>query len=756
MFSLSRIFSCSWRKLRSFYTWTMDHILASEVLVVVLQAPEGLTFSEFRRLFHSTHGYPLDLARYGYRSLQHLLDDMKDLVVVVEAADQEPQIACRSIHQHTYIFLGENEISPEVGLCSAQAMEKPSASNRPRDVPGLGEISLSSSQCSLSSGVQTPSSDIFLTEKKNTHLEEDCCDQASLDDLHQLNIQCMESAEVSHYVLHHQEGLQEASELLTNSLSTFPTGLKLRKLKEVVKNKHGTDLEELSRSLGCVDVLHLLQHLPNIRILHPLKPANCVVQLQGGLWKTPLSSSQCSFASGVLTPSSDAFLAEEKDTLLKEDCIDQATLDDLQQLNIQCMENEEASHYVVPQHKDSKPSDGCKKSNYEKRGTAPPRSQSASKTSKNTALTSRPLPCNSSATPGSIHPQNSIHIQNTPRQSFRKPSPLTNQTKSKAKSKPARRNATPTKPQATKESLVKYPFKIQKPPLKQTAADQLSKPLVVTHHNHQHQEKSYTPQVSRLRTAALSYSSVVSQNIAEAPANESPLNNPPAPYPTSIHYIDASKTEHSAPNFSPPISDFPHLSEKTKNGSYCSRAMESEHLLASQKNGEELKNNISCVLEAHPKGMSLFQFQHTYRTMFHRMLPLNGYTTVKQMLEEMKEVVRMEDLGVQCWLFPVSSHAVSSQRMDLEFGLQNQPVSEQLGHSIHATMSTVNQLKNKLQNESQHKLVTSKALLDNPARNLSKPGHQDDLKNTCDIGREWAFTFRNGDSALPHRAGVGT
>ncbi|XP_078511083.1 uncharacterized protein LOC144770439 [Lissotriton helveticus] len=997
----------------------MDHILESEVLVVVLQAPEGLSFGEFRRLFHSTHGYPLDLARYGYSSLQRLLDDMKYLVAVVAVADQEPQIACRSIQRHTYVFLGENKICPKVGLRSVQSLKTSSTSNRPRDVPGLrevsrapssslcllasedqtpasealltekwatnleklkedwneqhpvddlqqpnsqslesakpgmvvpcqegiqrasellantlstfatglklrklkeavktkhgtdleelsrslgyvdvlhllehlpnirllhpsrpakcvvqlqgglGETSLSSSQCSLASGFQTPSSDVFLTENNDTHLEKDCSDHAILGDLqpptiqgmesaeaslyiahyqkgiqkasellantlsifatglklrklkevvktkhgtdlealsrrlgcvdvlHLLkhlpnikllhpskpancvvqlqeglretslsssqcslasgvqtpssdvfltekkathfeencsdesgdlqlpNIQCVEGTEASHYVYHHQEGIQNASELLENTLRTFATGLKLRKLKEVLKTKHGTDLEELSRSLGYVDVLHLLQHLPNIRLLHPSKPAKCVVQLQGGLRETSLSSSQCSLASGVQTPSSDAFLTEKKATQFEEDCGDQAALEDLQSPNIQCVKSAEASHYFAHHQEDSKRADGCKKLNNEKRGTVPSRSQSASTKPKpqSMPLMPRPLPCDSSTIPGSILPQNNIHNHNKPKQPFTKHSTSTNQVQRKDKNNLARRNSFPTKSQASKESSIKYPFQVQKPYLNKKTAD---------HDNVQHQEKSYTPQVSRLRTAALSYSSVVSHNISEATVNRPPLNNSPASYSTSIHYIDASNSQHSAQNFAPPISDFPPLSEKTQIGSQCSSPLETDDLLTSGKNSEELRNNILFLLEAHPEGMSLFQFQNTYRRMFHHMLPLNGYMSVKQMLEEMKEVLRMEDRGIQHWVFPVSSRAPSTERMDEELeDSESQPVGEPLSHYIDATMSTSNQLKHKPQNETEHNLFSSKAIMHNSARNLSKPTYPSDYENTC-------------------------
>ncbi|XP_029440261.1 nascent polypeptide-associated complex subunit alpha, muscle-specific form-like isoform X2 [Rhinatrema bivittatum] len=80
-----------------------DPILKEEVLVALLQKPQGVTFGQFAGVFHQTHGYQLKLSRHGYNSLQSLLNDMKDLVVVLGAGTQDPLIRCRFPSHHRLV-----------------------------------------------------------------------------------------------------------------------------------------------------------------------------------------------------------------------------------------------------------------------------------------------------------------------------------------------------------------------------------------------------------------------------------------------------------------------------------------------------------------------------------------------------------------------------------------------------------------------------------------------------------------------------
>ncbi|KAH1181228.1 hypothetical protein KIL84_002162 [Mauremys mutica] len=68
--------------------------LQGAVLGLLLSHPGGVPLRDFGRLFHQHHGRRLDLPRHSYRSLRHLLGDMKELVVLEEEG-KEPWVRCR-------------------------------------------------------------------------------------------------------------------------------------------------------------------------------------------------------------------------------------------------------------------------------------------------------------------------------------------------------------------------------------------------------------------------------------------------------------------------------------------------------------------------------------------------------------------------------------------------------------------------------------------------------------------------------------
>ncbi|CAM2110195.1 unnamed protein product [Caretta caretta] len=67
--------------------------LKGAVLGLLLSHPGGIPLRDFGRLFHQHHGRRLDLPRHGYRSLRHLLGDLKELVVLDEEG-KEPWVRC--------------------------------------------------------------------------------------------------------------------------------------------------------------------------------------------------------------------------------------------------------------------------------------------------------------------------------------------------------------------------------------------------------------------------------------------------------------------------------------------------------------------------------------------------------------------------------------------------------------------------------------------------------------------------------------
>ncbi|XP_006026853.1 uncharacterized protein LOC102384293 [Alligator sinensis] len=68
--------------------------LKGAVLKVLLSQPGGVAVWDLERLFCQHHGWPLELRQHGYHSLQHLLGDMADLVVLAEE-ENELQVRCQ-------------------------------------------------------------------------------------------------------------------------------------------------------------------------------------------------------------------------------------------------------------------------------------------------------------------------------------------------------------------------------------------------------------------------------------------------------------------------------------------------------------------------------------------------------------------------------------------------------------------------------------------------------------------------------------
>ncbi|XP_040290512.1 uncharacterized protein LOC121003002 isoform X2 [Bufo bufo] len=66
-----------------------------------------------------------------------------------------------------------------------------------------------------------------------------------------------------------------------------------------------------------------------------------------------------------------------------------------------------------------------------------------------------------------------------------------------------------------------------------------------------------------------------------------------------------------------------------------------------------IKENIQLLLNQHDNGLSVFQLQKLYLFQFGQPLKFRGSTTLKQLLLELKDVVKIEGVGVQLLVFPV-------------------------------------------------------------------------------------------------------
>lgn len=68
-----------------------------------------------------------------------------------------------------------------------------------------------------------------------------------------------------------------------------------------------------------------------------------------------------------------------------------------------------------------------------------------------------------------------------------------------------------------------------------------------------------------------------------------------------------------------------------------------------------IKENIQVLLAQHVNGLSVFQLQKLYLFTFRQPLKFKGSITLKQLLLELKDVVKIEGVGVQMLVFPVNA-----------------------------------------------------------------------------------------------------
>lgn len=69
----------------------------------------------------------------------------------------------------------------------------------------------------------------------------------------------------------------------------------------------------------------------------------------------------------------------------------------------------------------------------------------------------------------------------------------------------------------------------------------------------------------------------------------------------------------------------------------------------------QLEQKVALVLEGHPEGMSLFHFRQAYSATYLTSFPLDGATSVKDKLQAMPRVVRVQGCGAQTLVFSATS-----------------------------------------------------------------------------------------------------
>ncbi|XP_043937260.1 uncharacterized protein LOC122809657 isoform X2 [Protopterus annectens] len=80
-----------------------------------------------------------------------------------------------------------------------------------------------------------------------------------------------------------------------------------------------------------------------------------------------------------------------------------------------------------------------------------------------------------------------------------------------------------------------------------------------------------------------------------------------------------------------------------------------QSVTAKVSTSSDLKQNIAYIVEQHPEGLSLFKLQDAYTSQFKHHIPLDGYSSINHLLNDMSDIVSMEGLGAQTVIYPAKS-----------------------------------------------------------------------------------------------------
>ncbi|KAM4651623.1 uncharacterized protein O3C94_014025 [Discoglossus pictus] len=535
----------------------MDEILRSEIIIVLEQKNEVVTFEEFAGLFHQTHGYQFQLSNYGYKSLKALLEDMKDLVVLEETFRGQV-IKCRPSYKVTALFISGNSASQaDVSVVSGDQKSPssdPVLTNKTKNDLRKHKVAHLQPGCAMAkpqdnkpSVITTPTHEqlLSISEKKITHSGvnlfplQKCNSSTENPDENKTGKPVSQSPASNTLPTNCTNNLKDGNKSPSSSNSCSTTqkldvaavirhiltinnkGMGIKKMRKLILENHKVDLDKYSQSCGYSDALSMLKQMPDIE------------------------------------------LRKDKIAQLRQDCA----------MN-------------KPQH--NKPSETlcvaqkhgiCNVVNIKQNNWTP-----------KTFL----LP----------HPYKSI-TTNVP------PSTRTKELKTKKEAiKPSVQRETKNKP-------------IQNWPKPNTRMMSVPYTLI--------DKKQYLPGNQNVQVA----DSKVKPNMTYAQAS---INN----IRVTQRALPASPMRNANPNV--------HMVHPTHVHPRTEHTKVSINLT--------IKENIKNVLKRHTNGISLFQLQKFYMFIVGNPMSLSGYSSVKQLLMEMSDVVKMQGLGVQTLVYPISSAAV--------------------------------------------------------------------------------------------------
>ncbi|XP_019386556.1 PREDICTED: uncharacterized protein LOC109307233 [Crocodylus porosus] len=441
--------------------------------------------------------------------------------------------------------------------------------------------------------------------------------------------------------------------LIQDILTPFPSGLRLKKLKEMLVKKHGTDLESWSQGAGYRDVISCLKNMPGLRLHGSGRSNNCLVQIQNQaavVWQ-PSSS-----------PPSPPIFLPDMENLPRDICID---------TNLSSSPGSPILQLMV-KSKRKKPQGNQEDSGLLPGGSAKPLSSPKGHLS-NAASPAPPDNCwfksqlpsttttkSLAQIPGAPAVQSMLsqHLQpnaHLPGWLMNSPQP--------AGSRLGLHMGKDTQGPGPQLDSASSGFEVNKEtPVGRTQLD--SPPQNPWAHKESPGPGALlvsAPSVLRMNKGT-QWSSTQLDTIPSGPKTGKETQGPTTQLyraPWGPWVKDETQEQRAQLDTTPlglwPVEETkvlrtqPARADVPRASPGCTPSTQPPEDLA------DLKQNVATILAQHPQGISVFQFRAAYSATYHHPLPLGPAASAKQRLAEMPDVVRIQGYGVQTLLLPVSN-----------------------------------------------------------------------------------------------------
>ncbi|XP_025063562.1 uncharacterized protein LOC102384528 isoform X1 [Alligator sinensis] len=442
--------------------------------------------------------------------------------------------------------------------------------------------------------------------------------------------------------------------LIQDILTPFPSGLRVKKLKEILVKKHGTDLECWSQDTGYRDVVSCLKDMPGLRLRAPGRSNNCLVQIQNQaavpvVWQ-PSSS-----------PPSPPISLPDTEDLPRDICID---------TNLSSSPGGPILQLMV-KSKSKKPQGNQEDSGLSPSDSAKPLSSpkghlssAASPAPPDNCWFNPQLPSTTKSlaqeTPGAPAVQGMLSEQllpnahlpawlmNSPQSAG---TPLGLQVSKDIQGPGPQLDSASSGLEVSKETPVGR-AQLDSPPQSPWAHKESPGPGA---------QLVSAPSVLSMNKER-KWSSTQLDTIPSGPKTGKETQRPT----TQLHrapwgpWVEEETQEQRAQLDSTPLGLWPQEEAKVLRTQPARADMPRANpgctpSTQPPKDLAELKQNVASILAQHPQGISVFQFRAAYSATYQHPLPLGPAASAKQRLAEMPDVVRIQGYGVQTLLLPVSN-----------------------------------------------------------------------------------------------------